>query len=127
MTLEEFDKALEKTGLDLSNPPDMEARNMVLAMYGRDILAEKPMRCSRCWMRDNGKCSQGCELYGVSEDPVEAAKQALTRENNVQMFQFMCMYMVPVYERLTDRTGTMDEIRKTFKRMWRKKLNGNGK
>jgi hypothetical protein len=41
MTLEELDAALEKTGLDLTNPPDMEARNQVLALHGQSILKSK--------------------------------------------------------------------------------------
>ena len=53
MTIEELDKALEETGLDLSNPPDAKARDMILARHGNTILESKEKHCSRCWFKEN--------------------------------------------------------------------------
>ena len=121
MTLEELDKALEKTGLDLSNPPDMEARNRVLARYGRDILASKSERCAHCWHRENNRCTPYCSLYSIPSDPVEASIQRLSKPNDIQIFPFICTYMVPVYEEMTGQKNVLESIAKEYKRRWKQK------
>ena len=120
MTIEELDKALEETGLDLSNPPDAKARDMILARHGNTILESKEKHCSRCWFKENNRCSQFCFFYNLPSDPVEVSKKYLKTPNNIQLFPFMCMFMIPVYEELTGRHGTMDAMRKEFKRLYRK-------
>ena len=127
MTLKELDAALEKTGLDLKNPPDLEARNMVLEMHGRDVLGSKADRCSRCWYKENNKCFPGCDMYGLSDDPVEVSKKILQGRNDIQLFPFMMMYMIPVYEKLTGNTDIMKRLREEYKRMYKKKMEREGK
>lgn len=120
MTLEELDKALEKTGLDLTNPLDTEARNMVLARHGQSILDSKKDRCDRCWFKERGKCSPDCELSHLPDDPVQVSIQCLSKRNDIQLFPFLCLFMIPVYEELTGRRDTMEALAKTFRKMWRK-------
>lgn len=86
----------------------MDARNQVLALHGQSILDSKQERCSHCWLRENGKCSPSCDVFDLPSDPVEASKRYLAdTANNIQIFPFLCMYMVPVYEKLTGNTHTM--------------------
>lgn len=92
----------------------MEARNQVLALHGQSILNSKKERCERCWFRENNRCGGDCEMYNLPSDPVEASKRYLSHQNNIQIFPFLCMYMVPVYEKLTGSKNTMEKILKTY-------------
>ena len=121
MTIEELDRALETTGLDLSNPPDKEARDKVLRLHGLDLIQSKKSRCSRCWFKENrGECQRGCDLENLPEDPVEASLAYLSHPNEIQVFPFLWMYMIPVYKELTGRTNVVEDIRREFKRRWKK-------
>ena len=126
MTLQELDEALKKLGLDIQgNPVDMDARNLILVRYGNDILAGKKERCQNCWLKEHDKCGPRCPMYSkFNDNPLEAAKEYLSKPNNVQMFPFLCMYMIPVYEETTGNKGTMRELAKAFKEQW-KKEHGN--
>ena len=126
MTLEELDAALEKTGLDLTNPPVLEARNMVLEMHGQSIIKSRGDLCSRCWYKENGKCYAGCPMYGLPDDPVEASKRVLQGRNDIQLFPFLMMYMIPVYEKLTGDKGIVERMRKEYKKMYKKKMEREG-
>ena len=122
MTLSELDEALKKLGLDIQgNPVDMDARNLILVRYGNDILAGKKERCQNCWLREHDKCGPRCPMYSkFNDNPLEAAKEYLNRPNNVQMFPFMCMYVIPVYEETTGNKDTMRELSRAFKEQWKK-------
>ncbi len=112
---------MTKLGLDIQgNPVDMDARNLILVRYGTDILAGKKERCQNCWLREHDKCGPRCPMYSFNDNPLEAAKEYLGRPNNVQMFPFMCMYVIPVYEETTGNKDTMRELAKAFKKQWKK-------
>ena len=110
MTLEELDKILENTGLDLSNPVDMNARNQVLELHGRTVLESRDQRCSNCWYKENNRCSSSCKMYNLPEDPVEASKRYLSTQNNIHQFPFFVQYIVPVYEKLTGKKDVLKKI-----------------
>lgn len=126
MTLEELDMVLEKTGLDLSNPADVEAKNMVLELYGESILASRKERCERCWYRENGKCNSGCDIYGLPSDPLEAGIEYLKKPNDVEPFPFICMFVVPIYERITGKKDTMEKMVREYKRLLKLKNQRSG-
>ena len=69
-----------------------------------------------------GKCYQFCDLNNLPDDPVEVSKQYLSHPNDIKIFPFLCLYMVPVYEKLTGRKNTMQELAKEFDRRWKRKI-----
>ena len=84
-------------------------------------MKSKDTICSRCWLKENGKCSQVCKYREVPTKPIEAARFYLENRNDVQIFPFMLKYAIPVYEDMTGRTGTIERLSKLFKRKWKKK------
>ena len=120
MTLEELDNALTKLHLDLTNPSDLAVRNKILARHGQSILDVKRQKCNDCWLKEHGKCNPGCRLYLKSDDPVEVSKDYLSHPNDISIFPFMYMYMIPVYEEVTGRQDTMEKIGNAFKHQWKK-------
>lgn len=122
MTLEELDEALKKLGLDIQgNQIGLNVRNRVLLRYGNDILAGKKERCQNCWLKEHDKCGPRCPMYSKFDDkPIEAAKEYLSKPNNVRVFPFMCMYVIPVYEEITGQRDTMKELAKIFREQWKK-------
>lgn len=56
----------------------------------------------------------------MPEDPIEVSKQYLSKPNDIELFPFICAYMVPVYEEITGETNTMRKLVEEFKRMWKK-------
>lgn len=109
MTLEELDKMLEQTGLDLSNPLDLDARNRVLALHGKMIMDSKEQICGKCWYKENNKCSENCFYYDM-KDPIEVSKAYLKSENEIKVFPFFAQFVVPVYEEITGDKGILKRI-----------------
>ena len=91
-------------------------------------MAAKRNRCQNCWLREHDKCGPRCPMYSRFDDkPIEAAKEYLSKPNNVQMFPFMCMYVIPVYEETTGNKDTMKELARAFKEQWKNEHgNANG-
>ena len=122
MTLEELDNALTRLHLDLKNPVDIEIRNKILARHGKDLLDSKKFRCENCWIKENkGKCNPSCQMYNIPKDPVEASKKYISEPNNIYLFSFLCIYVIPVYEEITGNKNTMEKMAIDFKRLWNKK------
>lgn len=119
MTLEELDEALVKLHLNLNSNAGQEARNRILERYGRTILDARSERCANCWQKEHGKCTPNCRLYMHTTDPVEVAKSYLSQPNDVNLFPFVCIYVIPLYEETTGETGTMEKLMKDFKRRWK--------
>lgn len=119
MTLNELDQALAKLHLDLTNKADLEVRDKILARHGRSILDTKAKRCKNCWLREHGKCDRGCRLYLDSENPVEVSKAYLSNPNDISIFPFLYLYMIPVYEEVTGNKDTMKMLGKAFKKRWK--------
>ena len=119
MTLTELDEALTKLHLDLENPADMEIRDKILARHGQSILDTKKKRCKDCWLKEHNLCNEGCRLYLDSEDPIEVSKAYLSKPNDISMFPFLYLYMIPVYEEVTGSKDTMKQIGRAFKRRWK--------
>ena len=124
MTLSELDEALTKLHLDLENPADLEIRDKILARHGQSILDVKFKKCKDCWRKEHNLCNRGCGLYLDSEDPVEVSKMYLSRPNDINLFPFLYLYMIPVYEEITGNKDTMKQLGKQFKKRW-KKENGS--
>lgn len=119
MTLNELDQALAKLHLDLTNKADLEVRDQILARHGQSILDTKTKRCKNCWLREHGKCDRGCRLYLDSENPVEVSKAYLSNPNDISIFPFLYLYMVPVYEEVTGNKDTMKMLGNAFKKRWK--------
>lgn len=119
MTLDELDNALVKLHLDLTNPADLEVRDQILARHGQSILDTKKLRCKDCWRKEHGKCNEGCGLYLHSDNPIEVSKAYLSKNNDISLFPFLCLYMIPVYEEVTGNKDTMKQLGQEFKRRWK--------
>ena len=119
MTITELDEALAKLHLDLENPADMEIRDKILARHGQSILDVKDMKCKDCWRKEHGLCNSGCRLYLDSDNPVEVSKAYLSKPNDINLFPFLYLYMIPVYEEVTGNKDTIKQIGKAFKRRWK--------
>jgi hypothetical protein len=52
----------------------------------------------------------------------------LNGPNDIKIFPFICLYVVPVYEQLTGKTNTLQEMEKQFERLMKRKMekDGNG-
>ena len=72
-------------------------------------------------MRQNKGCVQSCKYKLLSDNPLEAARQILQAENQIGGFRFACMYVIPVYEKLTGTSGMMDQMKRKYKKMWKRK------
>ena len=119
MTLDELDDALLQTGLDVKgHPANLELRNKILARHGEDILLAKNMKCKDCWLREHGRCGANCKMHTTSDDPVEVSKEYLSKPNDIQLFPFLCMYMIPVYEESTGEKNMMQKLARGFKQRW---------
>ena len=119
MTLNELDEALTKLHLDLRNKEDLNIRDRILFLHGQSILKTKTHRCANCWMKEHNRCNPGCRLYLDSDDPVQVSKDYLSKPNDISLFPFLYLYMIPVYEEVTGRKDTMKELGKEFKQRWR--------
>lgn len=127
MTLEEFDNALTQLHLDLQNPLDLEVRDRILSLHGQTILNSKKHRCSICWLKEKGRaCNDGCQMYNIPNDPKEASLFYISHPNDINLFSFICMFLVPVYEEITGNRNTMEQIAKEFRRKWREKYKEEG-
>lgn len=120
MTLNELDEALTKLHLDLTNKADLEVRDKILARHGQSILDTKAKRCKDCWLKEHGKCNRGCRLYLNSDNPIEVSKAYLSQPNDISIFPFLYLYMIPVYEEVTGQKDTMKQLGKAFKQRWKK-------
>ena len=70
-------------------------------------------------MKEHGKCDERCNLYSISNDPVEASKAYLSSPNDISLFPFLYLYMIPVYEEVTGERDTMKNLGKAFKQRWK--------
>ena len=106
--------------LDFNNPADVEVRDMILRLHGQSLIDAKKAKCKTCWYKENGRCNPGCDIYAIGTDPIEASKGYLSRPNNVQVFPFVCKYVVPIYEKTTGDKGFMDRLKKQISNRWKK-------
>ena len=60
-------------------------------------------------------------MHSLSEDPIEVSKAYLGRPNDIQLFPFLCQFMIPVYEEVTGESNTMRMLLDEFKRRWKKR------
>jgi len=127
MTLEELDNGLTKWfGLDLSKEECRGVRDRILTLFGNHVLGFKRTACSRCWTRQNkGECDPGCPYLPGTENPLEAGLGYLSRPNDVGVFPFFCMFVIPLYERETGDSGVMEMLEREFRRRWRRE-HGDG-
>jgi len=114
MTITELDEALTKLHL-----ADLEVRDKILAHHGQSILNVKRKRCKDCWLKEHGKCGEMCELHLLSDDPVEVSKAYLSSPNDISIFPFLYLHMLPIYEEVTGNKDTMKLLGKAFKRRWK--------
>ena len=119
MTLSELDGALTKLKLDMSTPEGQKLRDKILALHGKSILGAKVQRCANCWLKEHGRCNEGCELFTVSDDPVEASKDYLSKPNDTRLFPFLFLYMIPVYEEASGQKDTVKKLWRAFKERWK--------
>ena len=123
MTLEELDNILTKVfGFDLNYEECRNVRDVILETHGRSLLEERSQRCSKCWFKEHGGCSNLCPIYGKPDSPIEASKEYLSKPNDISVFPFVCLFVVPVYENVSGRTGVMEEFNKRYKELLRRKL-----
>ena len=120
MTLSELDEALTKLHLDLENPADLEIRDKILARHGQSILDVKFNKCKDCWRKEHNLCNKNCDFYSDSDNPIEVSKKYLSSPNDINLFPFLYLYMIPVYEEVTGSKDTMDSLRNAFKKRWKK-------
>ena len=121
MTLEELDEMLVQLKLNMDCEEGLAIKDKILRKFGAHILGSKTTRCNNCWYKEHKGCSSSCELYGLPSDPLEASKSYLARPNDVNMFSFFCLFVVPVYEDVTGEHGTMEKLYKLFSKMWTRK------
>lgn len=119
MTLNELDEALTKLHLNLANKADLEVRDKILARHGKAILDTKARRCQDCWLKEHGKCDKRCRLYLNSDNPVEVSKAYLSQPNDISLFPFLYLYMIPVYEEVTGQKDVMKQLGRAFKQRWK--------
>jgi hypothetical protein len=116
MTLEELDKALETVfALDFNDPACVGIRDRILESYGRSLLNSRDTMCSRCWIKGKKGCQKHCR-YNLPLEPIQAARQYLGSPNDVNVFPFLCMFVIPLYEKETGNTGTLAKLAKSIKR-----------
>ena len=108
--------------LDLGSDYGRGIRDRILGDYGRFILESIKTRCSRCWLGEQGRCSNGCPVKMIPGKPVEAARFYLSNPNNeVGVMPFVMMFVVPVYEKETGVKNFRDILLKEYGRLWEKK------
>jgi hypothetical protein len=123
MTLEELDDALtEVFGLDFSKPECVAIRDRILTSYGTTLISEKKTICERCWRREHGKCTQECRYRNIEDVPIEASKEYLGRTNDVKLFPFICLYVIPLYEHDTGERDTLKKINQNYRKRMKMKL-----
>lgn len=123
MTLEELDDALKKLGLDIDSDEGKNTRNVILGLYGKSILNSKNERCLHCWMKETNQCGKyPCEYIDISNDAVDVAINYLSNRNDVNLFSFICMFVIPVYERTTGNTNMMKQIEDAYRKQWKKEF-----
>lgn len=116
MTLEELDKALADMGLAINSESGQAVRDRILASYGSTLVESKQSHCQNCWHREHDKCLGSCQFHEVGDDPLKAAQAYLGRPNDVNLVAFICMFVIPLYERETGKTGVMERIAEKIKR-----------
>ena len=75
--------------------------------------------CERCWLRQNKGCNSQCQYHSDSTDPIEVSKEFLMSQNDVSIFPFLCMFVIPLYERETGERDTMKKITSAYKKRWK--------
>lgn len=122
MTLEELDNALTKVfGLDFSKEECRGVRDRVLARYGRHIQQSKGTICGRCWFKEKyGDCRRNCLYNSLPDNPVEVARRYLSTSNDVGVFPFLCLFVIPLYEEETGERDTMKKISSEFMKRWKR-------
>ena len=66
-------------------------------------------------------CSNTCYFNKLPKDPVEVSKNYLNSPNDINLFSFLCLYMIPVYEKITGQKNTMKKLARQFMRLMRQK------
>ena len=120
MTLAELDDVLDRFGLDFESKEGLAIRDRILSDYGQSIIDSKPERCLHCQFRRNGmKCTMWCDMIDLPSDPKEVALKFINGRNSIQVFPFMCQFVIPVYEETSGETGVMDRIKDSFFKRWK--------
>ena len=121
MTLEELDDALTKVfGLDFTKEECRGVRDRILTLHGNFLLNSRKTICAKCWLRENKGCSHSCQYYTESTDPIEVSKEYLTNRNDVSIFPFICMFVIPLYEKETGERGTIQKLSVEYRKRWKK-------
>lgn len=110
MTLEDLDNTLIKLGLNIDCESGREIRNQIYMLHGRSVIEAKKDICSRCWTKESRGCNSSCYLYSVKDDPIEASKVYISHPNNINIFSFVCLYVIPVYEKTTGNRNIIDQL-----------------
>ena len=77
-------------------------------------------------MKKNGRCNESCPHNTSNRNPIDVARNYLSNPNDVNVFPFFCMFVIPLYERETGERDTMKKIAIDFRRAWNK-LHGESK
>ncbi len=120
MTLDELDDVLRKMNLDLSVPQGQAIRDRILADYGKDMLKANSERCSRCWLKENNQCHDTCPVKTTSDNPLIAARDYLSKPNNVNLMSFVSLFVIPVYEEITGDKDFLNRLHKSYMAIWSK-------
>ena len=122
MTLDELDSALTVLGLDLQSNDGKSTKDRILAEYGRTIVESSKDACGKCDVVDKSKCGKCRHNYILKfKSAIDVAKCYLGNVNDVNLMSFVVMYVIPIYERDTGRTGTMDLIANELKKVLKKR------
>lgn len=125
MTADEMDDALRRLGLELDTEIGQKTRDRILLKYGEHLKNSKRDKCSKCWLKNVKKiqnCPSSCEFYGFDDGkPLEFAKRYLNRRNDIDLFQFVIRFVLPIYEEDTGNKDMMkllyDDLRKKLKQL----------
>ena len=120
MTLEELDDALTKVfGFDFTKQECRKVRDKIMELHGKYLLKAKEGICQTCWLRENKGCNPSCQYYNVSSNPIEVSKEYLEHPNDISIFPFLCMFVIPLYEKATGEHDTMKKLTLEYRKRWK--------
>lgn len=126
MTLHELGDALRKIGLDLDTQAGRDILDRILIEFGKSILQSKTKTCESCWMKKNIGCDSNCRLSGLPTDNLVAAKAYLINPNDINLMSFIFEFVIPIYEKDTGNSGTIETIKREFAKRMKKEFGNTG-
>lgn len=126
MTLHELGDALRKIGLDLNTQSGRDILDRILIEFGKSILNSKTKTCESCWMKKNRGCDSNCRLNGLPTDNLVAAKAYLINPNDINLMSFIFEFVIPIYEKDTGNSGTIETIKREFAKRMKKEFGNSG-